>query len=705
MRNLLLIIICLAAAACSGRYELRDVAEEGNGRLAGMLRITSDSAEYYMTDYFPALGAVDSVTAPEGVRATPSADAGWDRFVLSVPGMSDGLGTLQVWRGGKKLALPAARVKPYSPGDAAPLMYTLGFGDKTIKIGFSRKPDKIAAYWQNAELPAEFIDLTPGSATVRIPANALNTERSFIRIYALSDGKMFSDVLIPLDRGRVVSSASALKRDDPRTQMIYSLMVDRFYNGNPANDRRLDRPDVLPQVDYMGGDIKGITEKIREGFFTDLGITTIWISPITQNPNDAWGLNKEPFTRFSGYHGYWPVYLTKIDDRFGTDGELEEMLAEAHKRGMNVLLDYVANHVHITSPIMRDHPDWTTPLILPDGRKNLELWDEHRLTTWFDTHIPTLDLEREEIYQPMTDSALFWLERFDFDGFRHDATKHIPEVYWRTLTGKTVERFPSRSVYQIGETYGSPRLISSYVKSGMLDGQFDFNVYDRMIWTLGGRDGKMTSVAQVLDESFSYYGHHNLMGYITGNHDRPRFISLAGGALSWEENSKAAGWNREITVGDPTGYDKLALLHAFNFTIPGVPCIYQGDEFGVPGANDPDNRRMMQFGCYNPQEQKLLSTVRELTAMRRGSMPLLYGDFIPLYADDDVLVYARVYMGDVVLAGLNKGTAAKKVTAAIPQGIRISGLEPRFGTEKPEISGQELAFNLQPLSFEILTNK
>ena len=83
------------------------------------------------------------------------------------------------------------------------------------------------------------------------------------------------------------------------------------------------------------------------------------------------------------------------------------MLAEAHKGEMNVILDYVANHLHINSPVLQEHPDWTTELMLPDGRKNIGLWDgETRLTTWFDEHIPTLDTRRDEVCEPMTDSAL-----------------------------------------------------------------------------------------------------------------------------------------------------------------------------------------------------------------------------------------------------------------------------------------------------------
>ena len=90
-----------------------------------------------------------------------------------------------------------------------------------------------------------------------------------------------------------------------------------------------------------------------------------------------------------------------------------------------------------------------------------------------------------------------------------------------------------------------------------------------------------------------------------------------------------------------------------NLTIPGVPCIYQGDEYGQPGGNDPDNRRMMRFSGLNENEQWLKNEVERLINLRRTRMPLLYGDYKLLYADDDALVFFRSYLGEVVTVGLN----------------------------------------------------
>ena len=524
--------------------------------------------------------------------------------------------------------------------------------------------------WQDQKAATEVV-VEGQQATITLePAWKESKGRSFIRVYAYADGKKLNDLLIPMENGQVLNDAAQLTRHDDQAQVLYSLMIDRFHNGNKKNDWKMNSPEVLDIVDYQGGDIAGITQKIEEGFFNNLGITTIWISPITQNPWDAWGMNKFPngnkydntkeYTKFSGYHGYWPIFVTEVEERFTTEKELHKMLEVAHEHGLNVILDYVANHMHINSPTLQEHPDWHTDSILPDGRRNFELWDEARLTTWFDVHIPTLDLERPEVCSPMTDSALVWLEKFAFDGFRHDACKHIPLNYWRELGAKMKQRYPDRHIWMIGETYGDTKLIGSYVKSGMLNSQFDFNIYHTAIDVFSKPEQSMKRMHNTIMESLAAYGSHHTMGNISGNHDKCRFISLAGGAVSWNENDKAAGWERHIGVtadGDAAreeaAYKAAMLLEVINLTIPGVPCIYQGDEYAEAGANDPDNRHMLKFDTLTERQQQFRNEVQTLVQMRRNSLPLIYGEYIPVEVTDDKLVYDRTYMGETVRVSID----------------------------------------------------
>jgi glycosidase len=366
---------------------------------------------------------------------------------------------------------------------------------------------------------------------------------------------------------------------------------------------------------------------------------------------------------------------------------------------MNVLLDYVAHHVHQEHPVYIQHPDWVTDLYLPDGTMNTERWDDYRLTTWFDVFLPTLDLRRKEVVDALVDSAVYWLTEYQIDGFRHDATKHIDEIYWRTLTQKIKKISGDNSFYQIGETYGSPLLINSYISTGMLDGQFDFNVYDNATACFALENENFDRLKLVLSESWKFYGYHNLMGNISGNQDRARFISYAGGSLVYGEDAKLAGWTRNITVGDSISYSRLAMLHAFNMTIPGIPVIYYGDEIGMPGGNDPDNRRMMRFENLAPKESELKSTVKKLIELRKNNLALLYGQSRILIADENFLVFTRSYFNDRVLVVFNKSREEQKFEIELP--VDSQKLKPEFGSGV-ESENNKLTIDLKPVSFDII---
>ena len=456
--------------------------------------------------------------------------------------------------GGYNSLLHAGSVSP----SGLPFLFTNKAEDNKISIGIKNKVNEFFVFWQNWLLPEKFWKADSTGLTIMIPRKARQFDRSFIRVWAYNQSGCSNQLLIPLNKGKVLQEPSEITRSDKEAMIIYFLMVDRFFNGDTKNDAPLKDKDVDQKLNFQGGDLKGIHDKIDDGYFSDLGINTLWISPITQNPLDAWAEYPPPHRKFSGYHGYWPVTLSTVDTRFGTGDELRKLVNEAHEKNLNVLLDYVSNHVHQESDIYKNHPEWATPLILPDKRKNIRLWDEQRLTTWFDEFLPTLDLSKPDVYNLMSDSALFWIKEYKLDGFRHDATKHIPEIYWRTLSRKIIDQVvipENRPVFQIGETYGSRDLIRSYIDPGMLDAQFDFDLYFNARTIFAKDNASFKDLNYELQESFNYYGEHSLMGNITGNQDQSRFISLASGAIKFGEDDREAGWKREIVVKDTAGYD------------------------------------------------------------------------------------------------------------------------------------------------------
>ena len=636
------------------------------------IRMTGDTMHLVLTDYVPML--YGDTAYWKGLRWTTGEAIEYTNLIgtpqvvreMDIINRDHSIHAITFHDKTGSFAIPVLPNKPVRQS-----LYSLSYEEGKLRIAFfdTVANPTIEAYIQNS-----LIDHTLWQAEEdgnwSLDLNAISNQlsalqgRSYLRVFAEDETYLYNDLLLPLENGQIVTDAAQLNRHDQQAQVLYSVLIDRFYNGNTANDWKMNSPEVLDIVDYQGGDLAGITKKISEGYFDQLGVNTIWISPITQNPWDAWGLYPFPngnkydstktYTKFSGYHGYWPIYATKLDDRFGTPDELRTLLDTAHAHEINIILDYVANHMHINSPTLQEHPDWHTDSILPDGRRNFELWDEARLTTWFDKHIPTLDLEREEVCEQMTDSALYWLANYDLDGYRHDACKHIPEGYWRMLGQKIATRWPGRPIWMIGETYGSPELIGSYVKSGMLNAQFDFNVYFTAREALCGFKG-MDQVMQNELTSLGTYGAHHTMGNISGNHDQIRFASIAGGAIDIYCHGKEEGWTREIGIGDTAvAYKRALLMEVLNMTLPGVPCIYQGDEYGEVGGNDPDNRHMMRFENLNDNEQKMRNEVAKLIQLRRHSMPLLYGDFIPLIDRPEEIIFQRIYLGQKVTVMINR---------------------------------------------------
>ena len=567
-----------------------------------------------------------------------------------------------------------------------------------IHLDFSYLPTEVFAYWENTRLETKVIS---SQIHISIPSAARQQQRSFIRVWAYNQNGISNDLLIPLQDGVVMRVAKDIRRQDKEAQIMYFTLVDRFHNGNLENDDPIDDARLKPLTNYEGGDLAGITEKIKSGYFKKLNINSIWLSPITQNPLKAYQEYIDPQYFYSGYHGYWPISSSRVDHRFGDDAALTELVEVAHNNGINILLDYVTNHVHEEHPLYKAHPEWATDLILPDGSKNLRIWDAQRLTTWFDEFMPSLDLSKPEVIKVQVDSTMYWLQKFGLDGYRHDATKHIPQAFWQALTRKLKEEVmgpESRPLYQIGETYGSRDLIKSYISSGMLDAQFDFNLYFDVREVFARPEVSFEKLVSSLEETFSYYGYHSSMGYISGNHDQARFISLASGDVAFDEDHKMAGFNREIIITDALGYNRLEMLMAFIMTIPGVPVIYYGDEIGMPGAGDPDSRRMMRFDDLADRERETREVVRRLTDLRSEQLALTYGDTEILSYDDNSFVMSRQYFDEEVILLMNKSNKSKSLVLETETDNWQTNFQATLNHQADQLTVQ-----LAPWSFEILT--
>jgi alpha-amylase len=142
---------------------------------------------------------------------------------------------------------------------------------------------------------------------------------------------------------------------------IYFLLTDRFNNGDTSNDVNFDRTNETGVLrGFEGGDIKGVTQKVKDGYFTDLGINAIWMTPIVEQIH---GATDEGTGVTYAYHGYWAKDWTRIDPNFGTEADLQELVDEAHKRGIRIILDAVINH---TGPVTDKDPVWPESWVRTD---------------------------------------------------------------------------------------------------------------------------------------------------------------------------------------------------------------------------------------------------------------------------------------------------------------------------------------------------
>ena len=527
-----------------------------------------------------------------------------------------------------------------------------------------------------------------GSQLLRVAANLQGSASHFVNC-RLSDGA-------PLSGDTFTNWQDAI---------LYAIMIDRFNDGDSSINAPVLHPQLSTKANFQGGDLQGILDKMREGYFSSLGVNVLWISPVNKNTPKAQREWPAPHRYYSAYHGYWPIDPQEVDPRFGTMALLKELVAEAHSRDMRVLLDFVANHVHEDHPYFRGNRGWFGELDLADGQQNIRLWDEHRLTTWFEPFLPSFDYQgSERALETMTDNALWWLEETGVDGFRHDAVKHIPNAFWRTLTRKIKSRGLDRRIFQIGETFGSYSLIQSYVNNGQLDAQFNFNLFYTARATFLDPAADFKHLASEMKKTASVYGSNHLMGNLIDSHDQIRFIALADKDLTLQsENGKELGWTNPPQVDDTLSYRRQRLFQSFILTIPGTPVVYYGNEIGLSGADDPDNRRMMRFGEeLSGAERRMLGRVRKIVQLRRQHSALRYGDLQVLSTDADCIAYLRSDFNERILVILNKSGNKQARALSLPSFYDIRSATNLLTSANYTVENNLLQIEVPPVSATFL---
>lgn len=512
-----------------------------------------------------------------------------------------------------------------------------------------------------------------------------------------------------------------------RDASMYMIVVDRFANGDRDSDAPIGAPVEYP-ADFHGGDLWGALEVMESGYFEDLGVNVIWLSPINQQAlGDFEG--RDDGRRYAGYHGYWPSRGRDVEPRFGGNDALRAFVAEAHRRGIRVLVDLINNQIHEQHEYYAAHPSWFRTGCVCGVDPGCG-WSERSLDCLFAPYLPDINWRERGAEEQFIADAVHWVDAYDVDGFRIDAVKHVETNSITNLRARLAQRFEQggERLYLVGETavgehdsadYGCGEVypsgwawIDAYVGETALDGQFDFPTHHRL------QDGLVTdrmgfdAVEATVRDFETRYRSEGLHVRFLGTHDSNRMASRAAfdpaQGCRWPDGGGCA--SMPGTPSDPAVFARLRRAFTVLYTLPGIPFLYYGDEIGLPGGNDPDNRRDMVWTgalaslamgatSVSAEQEGLRAHLAALGTARARSTALRRGRRVPLLATADLYVYAYAHddPGELAVVAVSRGGAVSDlaVDGLTPSVIgAVTSFEAAAGAGALALSGSRLRLTL-----------
>ncbi len=483
---------------------------------------------------------------------------------------------------------------------------------------------------------------------------------------------------------------------------LYFLLTDRFNNADLTNDVHFERNlATAPMRGFQGGDIKGITEKIKEGYFTDLGINAIWFTPVVEQIHGG----TDEGTGFTyAFHGYWTKDWTALDPNFGTMEDLAELVSVAHKNNIRIVMDAVINH---TGPVTEQDKVWPTdwvrtspkceynsyetavpctlvenlPDILTESNENVELPKE-LVEKWkkegrYEQEMAELDAFFERTGYPRAPKyyIIKWLSDFardyGIDGFRADTVRHIEEGVWAEFKKQCEVAFAQwkqqnanlvlddNAFYMVGEVYDYDIISSGKsfdfgdVKVNYYDHGFDSMInFEFKKSARGSYESIFSTYSDTLNNATSGF---QVLNYLTSHDDNSPF-------------------DKERIKPYETA-TKLLLS-------PGSAQIFYGDESArgliIEGTQgDATLRSFMNWEAIktNPETQAILSHWQKLGVFRRNHPSIGAGRHQMI--NESPYVFQRTYtkdnFKDVVVIGLEleKGPKIISVGEVFEEGATL----------------------------------
>ena len=407
-------------------------------------------------------------------------------------------------------------------------------------------------------------------------------------------------------------------------KVVYQIFPSRFAATQPVDKKLWYKAPITP-MDDLHGNLRGIIEHLD--YIKDLGIDVVYLTPIFKS---------------NSCHKYDTIDYYQVDPSFGTTEDLKELVKKSHERGMKVVLDAVYNHTGREFFAFQD--------ILEKGEKSKYLdwyfidelpprgeWGEIPNFKCFGYYggMPKLNLKNPEVEKYITDVACYWIKECDIDGWRLDVGDEISHFFWKNF--RKAIKAVKKDMLIIGEIW---HYAGDFLEGDEWDTVMNYPFYLNLIDLLA--DEKI-NVSQFVQNLGYLKGRLNkkcypLMWNLIDSHDTARFLHLC------HDNKK-----------------KQHLAAAFQLLLPGMPMVYYGDEYAMPGANDPDCRRGMYWD-EEYQDKEMYNWYKKLMQIRKAHACIVEGEMIKTITndDEDTIVMIRKNGEETIAILFNCGNSAKE---------------------------------------------
>lgn len=492
---------------------------------------------------------------------------------------------------------------------------------------------------------------------------------------------------------------------------LYFAVTDRFNNGNPNNDVNFNRTEKAATLrGFEGGDLRGVIQKIDEGYFNKLGINAIWLTPIVEQIH---GITDEGTGKTYAYHGYWTKDWTALDPNFGTEEDLKELVDKAHKQGIRIVLDAVINH---TGPVTYADPEFpnkwvrtspqctytnfetTTactlvknlPDVLTESNEDVGLprilEEKWRKEGRYEKEISELNVFFVKTGYPRAPKyyVMKWLSdyvrKYGIDGYRVDTVKHTNEDVWKDFKEVCDQAFAEFKLQ-------NPKKVLDSSPFFTVAEVYGYGISQKRLYDFSNKKVNYFQNGFTSMINFDFKGDAN-KSYeeIFSSYDKILQNDLKGNTVMNYISSHDDGWpfdkERKRTYESAT---KLLLA-------PGISQVYYGDETGrkltVNGAEgDANLRSNMNWNDVknNPETQKLLEHWQKLGQFRRNHAAVGAGKHQMI--SNSPYWFSRTYKEDQVIIGLDlpKGTKEVNVSGIWQDGTRVK--DAYSGATMPVING------------------